>query len=250
MEQSFKDLFSKQSEEYARFRPSYPQALFQYLASLVNDHHLAWDCGCGNGQAAVGLVRYFSQVVATDPSINQLKKTSGHSRILYLASTAEAVPFSGRKISLVTVAQAAHWFKLDHFYSEVKRVCIPQRSILALWCYGLAKISPEVDHVVNYYYHGLESYWEPERKFVEEMYTTIPFPFQEVVPPSISMEMEWDLFDLTGYLNTWSATQAIRKGTGKNPVDEIIPELRRTWMGPPDRKKRVTWPLGLRIGKV
>ena len=63
---AFKDLFSKQAQDYARFRPQYPANLFEYLASLTTAHKLAWDCGTGSGQAAQGLVPYFEKIVATD----------------------------------------------------------------------------------------------------------------------------------------------------------------------------------------
>ena len=45
--------FSRQASTYARHRPRYSPRLFEYLASLTTEHDLAWDCGTGNGQAAV-----------------------------------------------------------------------------------------------------------------------------------------------------------------------------------------------------
>ncbi|MBD0326304.1 MAG: SAM-dependent methyltransferase, partial [Pyrinomonadaceae bacterium] len=52
----FKDHFSEQSADYAKYRPRYPAALFEYLASVTAEHERAWDCATGNGQAALGLV--------------------------------------------------------------------------------------------------------------------------------------------------------------------------------------------------
>ena len=45
--------FSGVAREYAAYRPHYPAALFSTLAQLAPQHDLAWDCGCGNGQASV-----------------------------------------------------------------------------------------------------------------------------------------------------------------------------------------------------
>ena len=45
-----KDLFSSGASEYARFRPQYPDALFDYVLSFVPGRQQAWDAGCGNGQ--------------------------------------------------------------------------------------------------------------------------------------------------------------------------------------------------------
>lgn len=80
---TFTDLFSQQSDIYAQYRPHYPQQLFDYLASLTSGHELAWDCGTGNGQAAVCLAALYNQVLATDPSEQQLKHATQHPKVLY-----------------------------------------------------------------------------------------------------------------------------------------------------------------------
>jgi hypothetical protein len=51
---TFSDHFSDHADRYKAYRPTYPDELFTYLASLVPDHDLAWDCATGNGQAALG----------------------------------------------------------------------------------------------------------------------------------------------------------------------------------------------------
>ena len=70
----FRDYFSSHSKEYAWHRPSYPESMFDYLASLAPGRELAWDCGTGNGQAALALTNNFQQVVATDASAAQVEK--------------------------------------------------------------------------------------------------------------------------------------------------------------------------------
>ena len=72
----FKDHFSGHAVEYAKFRPHYPDELFEYLALISPRHELAWDCATGNGQAAVGLARHFDSVIATDASAQQLQAPS------------------------------------------------------------------------------------------------------------------------------------------------------------------------------
>jgi hypothetical protein len=46
-----KDLFSKQSDLYARYRPTYPKELYDYILSFVKEKNTVWDCATGNGQA-------------------------------------------------------------------------------------------------------------------------------------------------------------------------------------------------------
>src|SRR5690606_13750301 len=75
---TFEDHFSKLAAAYAAHRPGYPAALFAYLAALAPARDLAWDCGAGNGQAAVSLVAHFAQVVATDASAQQIARAFPH----------------------------------------------------------------------------------------------------------------------------------------------------------------------------
>src|SRR6266702_7754990 len=106
----FQDHFSAQAAEYARRRPGYPQALFEYLATLPETQELAWDCATGNGQAAVGLAPYFTRVIATDASDGQLRNAFLHPRVIYRQASAEDSGLESGSIDLVTVAQAVHWF--------------------------------------------------------------------------------------------------------------------------------------------
>ena len=52
---SFKDHFSTQSAIYRTARPRYAPALFEWLATQAPSRTLAWDAGCGTGQASLGL---------------------------------------------------------------------------------------------------------------------------------------------------------------------------------------------------
>ena len=45
-----KDTFSKNSKEYAKFRHKYPEALFSFCESQIEERGAAWDSGTGNGQ--------------------------------------------------------------------------------------------------------------------------------------------------------------------------------------------------------
>src|SRR6476646_1459606 len=69
--QKFHDHFSAFANRYADFRPRYPAAIFERLASIVPRTSLVWDCACGNGQATVDLAKRFERVIATDASKEQ-----------------------------------------------------------------------------------------------------------------------------------------------------------------------------------
>src|SRR5919204_639102 len=119
---TFKDHFSKQAAGYAKFRPRYPQELFNYLGSIAPSRQLAWDCATGNGQAAVGLASVFEHVIATDASEKQIANAQSHEIIEYRVAPAENSGIGSETIDLIMVAQALHWFDLDRFYAEARRV--------------------------------------------------------------------------------------------------------------------------------
>ncbi|MBI3575411.1 MAG: class I SAM-dependent methyltransferase [Gammaproteobacteria bacterium] len=246
---NFKDHFSKQADDYAKYRPVYPTALFDYLALQAAERKLAWDCGTGNGQAALGLAAYFDCVIATDPSESQVRNATPHPKVLYKVAPAEKTDIADGTVDLITVAQALHWFDLNHFYAEACRVLKPA-GVLAAWCYGLNEIESGIDEIVRRYYRDVVGpYWPPERHLIDERYRTIPFPFAELTPPAFHMEAQWNLDEYLGYLGTWSATQRYRQQQGTDPLPALRAELLHVWSAP-QAKRVVKWPIHLRIGKV
>jgi SAM-dependent methyltransferase len=246
---SFKDHFSTHAAAYADFRPRYPAELFEYLAEVAPGRHTAWDCGTGNGQAALGLASHFECVIATDPSSEQLRNAFAHPRISYHVAPAEASEIDSRSVDLITVAQALHWTDLDRFFAEARRVLRP-RGVLAVWCYDVVRVSPEIDSIVDTFYREtVGAYWPPERALVEDHYRSIHFPFEELNPPAVAIEFRWTLSRLLGFLRTWSATRKFIQREGFDPVEAVGASLGRWWPDP-DEPKIVRWPLYMRVGRA
>ncbi|MEJ2359864.1 MAG: class I SAM-dependent methyltransferase [Gammaproteobacteria bacterium] len=248
MNTEFKDHFSSQSQQYQRFRPLYPPALYQWLARQAPARELAWDCATGNGQAARALAEFFAEVIATDASASQIAQCAPSPRVIYKVARAEQAPFSDHSVDLVTVAQALHWFELTAFYAEAARVLKPD-GVLAVWSYQMLSITPAVDAIVEHYYHEVVGpYWPPERRLVEQGYAPLPPPFREIDVPAFAMSSEWNLEELLGYLGTWSASVYYRKDQQHDPLSHIRDSLAQTW-GDPSQRRRVQWPLRLRVGR-
>jgi len=248
---TFKDHFSGHAADYSRYRPAaYPAALFKALAALAPDREWVWDCATGNGQAALGLAEHFARVEATDASEKQIAAAQAHPKVHYAAAPAEKSGLPDGSVSLVTVAQALHWFDLDAFYAEVRRVAKPE-AIIACWCYMRCAVSPEVDAATERLYNGIlgDAYWPPERKHVENAYQDLAFPFTRIALPAFHMELHWSLEAYVGYLRSWSATQAYIKKNGSDPVEQIGEELMRAW-GDPAIARPVHWPLTMLAGWI
>lgn len=244
MASHFLDFFSGQAESYARFRPDYPAELFSFISALASSNDLAWDCATGNGQAAIALARHFKKVIATDASQEQISRAFAGENIEYRVSSAESSGLADQSIDLITVAQAVHWFDFERFFTECRRV-LKESGVVAIWAYGLSSVSPQIDAIVSRLYHEtLGPYWPKQRRYVEEKYESIPFPFEEIPMDKFIIRKVWELEQFLGYLNSWSAVQRYMSRMGKNPVDEIREELGAKWK----EQMPVIWPVYLRVG--
>lgn len=244
---SFKDYFSRQSADYARFRPRYPVEMIQYLSELVDERKAAWDCATGNGQVATVLARYFERVYATDGSQAQIDNAEPNETVEYFVSVAESTPFPPESIDLITVAQAFHWFDADRFFREAKRVLKPN-GIIALWSYAFFHL-PDADErlkaTLQTFYDTIEPFWPPERQIVMDGYRSIPFPFEEIEIPPFAMSIEWTAEQAIGYLCTWSGFQRYLDRHGDAEIGKILERLEEDW----GDRQRVYWPLHLRWGR-
>ena len=240
-----KDLFSNVSDAYSRFRPEYPSGLFQFLRTEIKEVDIAWDCGTGTGQIAIPLSRIFTRVHATDISEQQLQNAPRRENIIYSLKPAEKTDFDPEMFDLITVGKAIHWYDFDEFFFEVNRTLKPD-GLIAVLGYGLITTDPATQETINHlYFNLLGPYWDPERKFIDENYNTIPFPFLEINTPDFTIAVNWNIDELLGYLRTWSAVQHYIAATGDDPLKNLLPKLRRTF----GNGGEVTFPVLFRLGK-
>lgn len=247
MPPSFHDHFSGHASDYGRFRPTYPDALFDRLAALAPTRRRAWDCATGNGQAAIPLAARFDEVLATDASAEQIARAPIVPGVSFTVAPAHASGLPDHSVDLITVAQALHWFELDPFWAEARRVLVPG-GIIAAWCYEVFSINPAIDAVVDHLYTDIVGAdWPPERRHIQTGYTELPWPWEPVDLGPIVMEADWEIEQVLGYLRTWSASRRHEARTGIEPVRLIETRLAAAWGGPGPR--HVTWKLHTRVGR-
>lgn len=163
-------------------------------------------------------------------------------------------------VDLVIVTEALHWFDLDTFYENVKHVLRKPGGVFAAVAYKLRpQVSEPVNKVLDDLYSAME--WSPRVQWVEDEYTTIPFPFTPLTPQAASndrnvglkdsfeLTMEANLDEFLRYVETWSGTQtAVAKGL--NPLNE---ERRRRFQeawGSLEIVRCLRWPLVVCVGTV
>lgn len=246
---SFHDHFSSVSKQYARYRPAYPADLFDWLASVAPGRNLAWDCATGTGHAAIGLASRFKQVIATDASPEQIAAAIPHPGITYSAAPSEKSGLDDGSVDLITVAQALHWFDIEHFFSEAERILVPG-GVLAVWTYGPLSIEDEqINALVRKFASmTLAEWWPEEWNRTAAGRKTIPLPFEKLEVPELAMTADWTLGELVGHMRTWSA---VTRYIGKNGIDPVSPtaeELSELWRER-EEKRRIIWPFMLSASK-
>jgi SAM-dependent methyltransferase len=246
---TYEDHFSGHADAYARHRPRYPAELFAWLAGVIPDRTLAWDAGTGNGQVAVALTDHVKEVVATDASADQLARAVSHAHVAYRHEPADRVSLPAASVDLITAGAAAHWFDLDAFYREVRRVG-KKGSVVALFSYGPRDVGDALGPIVRRFQDEvLDGFWPERIQYVHDRYATLPFPFDELAAPSFVMTADWNLGDLLAFLDTWSASQRYLQERGTRAIDAIALELASAW-GDPAERREMRWPLFLRAGRV
>lgn len=241
--------FSEGGRHYLQYRPEYTRELAEYLAKLAPDNQKALDVGCGTGQLTKLLSDYFNTVTGVDPSEEQLRNAPPLTGITYLHSTAESLPANFSGYSLITAAQAAHWFRLEAFYREVRRVAKPA-AIIALISYGVLNIEGQVgERFRQFYYEDIGRFWPAERQLVDSGYRELSFPFEELNAAPFWIEADWCLQELLGYISTWSAVRQARQKGEELIITNFANDLASIW-GDPDERKTVSWPINMRIGRI
>ena len=244
-----KDLFSGHAESYAQARPVYPQVLMDYVLQHCVQRDCAWDCATGSGQFARLMAGAFHHIEATDLSAKQLANAPQFANINYTVQVAEQTNFPDHFFDFVAVAQAIHWFDFDAFYQELKRVLKPE-GLFAVIGYGLIEIEDvALNSVIQQLYHQtLQGYWDAERRYIDELYATIPFPLNEIAIPAaekaqMNLSYTWSISQLYDYLNTWSAVKHYQHQNQSDPLACLAP-----WLGH-DTMYQLHFPLLLRLGR-
>jgi len=243
-----KDNFSDNAADYATYRPQYPPELYEFIYDHVPATRAAWDCGTGNGQIALELAKHFDRVYATDISAAQIAHAQQKENISYSVQPAEQTDFPDGIFDLITTGQAIHWFDFDRFYATVKRTA-GKGALLCVTGYGNLILPPGLQEiVVNFYERVTGPYWDVERRYIDEDYKSIPFPFRELEAPQLVNKLQWNRAQLTGYISTWSGLRHFIKQKGYNPLEELSSQLDAAW--PTSDHIAAQFPILLRAGYV
>ncbi|EGD54061.1 class I SAM-dependent methyltransferase [Gordonia neofelifaecis] len=233
--------------DYSAYRPTYPAEIASALAAAAPRTDSAVDVGCGTGQLTVLLAQHFSRVLGIDPSDDQIRNATQAAGIEYRVCPAERLDVSDGSASLITVAQAAHWFDLPAFYAEARRIAADD-ALLALITYGVVHLDDDLAERFDVFYRDeIGPYWPPERRHVDNGYADLDFPFDRVEIPPMAIERSWTLAEFVGYLGTWSAARRAHEAGAGGLLDALAEDLAPVWG---DGRRTVRWPVTVLAGRV
>lgn len=234
---------------YANSRPTYPLALFDFIADLISERQRLWDCAAGSGQSIHELSQRFQSVVASDADFHQINLVRDNRQIALLVCKAEHAALQTESVNLAIAAQALHWFNQEKFWSELERVLRPG-DYFASWCYGITRMSVDrsIDQILA------STYDAKLRSMMPQVWTNLltghfKFPswLSTITPPKFEMTALWDIESLHTYLNSLASVSLYRNRTRIDPVPDLMAEIRQVW--PREHKVLpVVWEIMLYIG--
>lgn len=120
--------FSNRAENYLKYRPHYPEAIIKYLKTenvLKNDSVIA-DIGSGTGFSSELFLKNGNTVYGVEPN-KEMREAgenylSEYKNFTSINGTAENTTLDKNSIDIITAGQAYHWFDINKFKKEIKRI--------------------------------------------------------------------------------------------------------------------------------
>ena len=115
--------FNEKSEFYNKYRPKYSEELINYIVSSINKNDIIADIGCGTGIFTKQLVEKNCNVIGIEPNKEMYEKARKNlPEIRLINATAENTTLDSNSVDVITIAQALHWFNIEEFTKEAKRI--------------------------------------------------------------------------------------------------------------------------------
>jgi len=185
------DVFAGTAKFYAKYRPKYPAALFKDIVQIfkLDGQGRMLDLGCGTGEMAIPLAKYFDLVLALDPDEQMLELAKSQALATKIrniswqkGSSKELEQLSG-PFKLVTMGQSFHWMDQELVLNQLYRL-IKDGGVAVVGTEPVKQRSDteKKDKVVA---ELIKKYLGPERRAGKFIYQAPPKRYEELLPNSI-----------------------------------------------------------------
>jgi len=132
--------FDAWAADYDRYRPGYPQELFETIAErlALPERPLVVDLGAGTGRASLAMAEMGWRVTAVEPGglmLEQLRARAADDGLIVatVQASAEETGLDVDSVDLVTAAQSFHWFDTSRALTEIARITRPGGGLALFW---------------------------------------------------------------------------------------------------------------------
>ena len=146
--------FSDRVENYAKFRPDYPDALIRFMQERLPTPAVIADIGSGTGILSNQLLAAGYTVFGIEPNEPMRREAerrlSGQQSFHSVAGTAEATMLGPGSVQAVTCAQSFHWFDRTPTRVEFGRILREPKLVWLIWNERISEdVMEEYDRILQ-----------------------------------------------------------------------------------------------------
>lgn len=127
--------FSNRTEDYVKYRPSYPAAAIDAILHGLGDPSrlAAADIGAGTGISSRLLADRGVHVIAVEPNAQMRAAAAPHPLVTMRDGSAEHTGLDTASVHLLVCAQSFHWFNPPPTLTEFHRILKPDGRAALMW---------------------------------------------------------------------------------------------------------------------
>ena len=131
--------FADRVDNYIKYRPHYPQEIFDHLLAenVLTKNSVVADIGSGTGISSEPFLKLNLEVFAVEPNKEMReaaeKLLGEHKKFHSVNAGAENTTLKDHSVDVIVVGQAFHWFDKEKAKQEFKRILKPGGYVVLLW---------------------------------------------------------------------------------------------------------------------